>query len=66
MHYGYKGFNCLSDFEGVVLDVGVHSGIWSAFDLCHNNIQSHILLPQQRISIVLFFLEFMNVIFTIC
>ena len=33
MHYGYEGFNPLSDFEGVVLDVGVHSRMWSGFDL---------------------------------
>ena len=33
MHCGFEGLNRRSDFEGVVLDVGVHSGIWSAFDL---------------------------------
>ena len=33
VHYGYEGFNPLSDFERVVLDVGVHSGMWSGFDL---------------------------------
>ena len=36
------------------------------FDLCHNNIQLHILLLHQRISVVLFFFEYMNVISTIC
>ena len=33
VHYGYEGFNPLIDFEGVVLDVGIHSGMWSGFDL---------------------------------
>ena len=33
MHCEYEGLNRRSDFERVVLDVGVHSRIWSAFDL---------------------------------
>ena len=33
VHYGFEGFDPLSDFEGVVLDLGVHFGMSSGFDL---------------------------------